>query len=251
MQGKSLSTASPREKDAVRTPSENFGVYQNRGTPPIQTRDARQDPVPGSCAVMLDSDCRGRFQTCPFSVIEPREGLKPAPSRHRATIFAPLGFVRRFLRPTPTFADYRACHHDARTNMMRVPCKGTRHGSLGSGILILAVVLSGALLAPGEFLGDALGPASTPVTPQTRQEKTDATGITRSQRRVKYNACVRAGKHDCFKRMQAALDWCMKNPEQCRPLLEGGRTSVQAYGDQVGEKCTREQEQKCRQEWGL
>ncbi len=154
-------------------------------------------------------------------------------------------------RPTPACADDNVSHHDKGANMTGFARRGKRHESRRGRILILAVVLSCALLAPGEFLSDALSVESAPLTPQTQQDKSETAGLTRSQKRVKYNACVTAGKHECFKRIQAAVDWCMKNSGECRPLLEGGRMSVQAYGDQVGAKCMQEQEQKCRQEWGL
>jgi hypothetical protein len=153
---------------------------------------------------------------------------------------------------TPTFDDSHACRHNERSESAGgAGMEKTRHGIWRRRILILTVVFVGALLAPGEFLGEALNSKTEPLVSQNRQDDTDSAALKMSRRRVKYNACVQSGKHECFRKMQAAVDWCMKNRDECRPLLESGRMSVQAYGDQVGEKCMRDQEQKCRQEYGL
>ena len=154
---------------------------------------------------------------------------------------------------TPSVPTHAHCHGlcgDAPAQNAREGCGVIAHRIRWKCILFLVFFMSGALLWPGTFTGRALNAESEIPIPRA-QDESGSGALTMSQRRVKYHACVRAGKHECFKRMQTAVDWCMKNPDQCRSLLVRGRISAQAYGDQVGDECRVEQETKCRRKWGL
>jgi len=67
-------------------------------------------------------------------------------------------------------------------------------------------------------------------------------------RRMKFNACVKIGKVQCYRKYQDAVEWCDKNWQQCYPLIEGIGVHAANYGEQVFRKCRSELEDRCRKE---
>jgi hypothetical protein len=68
------------------------------------------------------------------------------------------------------------------------------------------------------------------------------------QRRV--NQCLKRGRGECYKKYQEAINWCLKNWNECLPMIKHTGVYAGAYGQQVAEQCRKQLEEKCRTEAG-
>jgi|GEM_PF-3182350 len=99
--------------------------------------------------------------------------------------------------------------------------------------------------------GPRTGAGGSSVLAQAPASGRGAQYLEESRRRVKYNACIKSGRPDCYAKAQEAIEWCMKNWDQCFPLISGAGVHAGTYGDQIAEKCFRELDRKCREESGM
>jgi len=70
------------------------------------------------------------------------------------------------------------------------------------------------------------------------------------EKQRKVNQCLKLGRGECYKKYQEAVDWCLKNWNECLPMIKRTGVYAGAYGQQVAEKCRKELEEKCRTEAG-
>jgi len=70
------------------------------------------------------------------------------------------------------------------------------------------------------------------------------------QKQRKFNQCLKLGRGECYKKYQDAVDWCLKNWNECLPMIKRTGVYAGAYGQQVADQCKRELEEKCRAEAG-
>lgn len=70
-------------------------------------------------------------------------------------------------------------------------------------------------------------------------------------KRNKYRLCVRIGEGECRAKYRQALEWCLKNPDECVLLIKGAGVSPRQYADQEAAKCRNELDRKCRAQAGF
>lgn len=70
------------------------------------------------------------------------------------------------------------------------------------------------------------------------------------EKQRKLNVCLKLGRGECYRKYQEAVDWCLKNWNECLPMIRHVGVYAGAYGNQIAEKCRKELEEKCRGEAG-
>jgi len=70
------------------------------------------------------------------------------------------------------------------------------------------------------------------------------------ERQRKLNTCLKLGRRQCYEKYQAAVEWCLKNWNECFPMIKHAGVYAGAYGEQIAEQCRKELEERCRREAG-
>ncbi|MBI4962443.1 MAG: hypothetical protein HY913_04135 [Desulfomonile tiedjei] len=114
---------------------------------------------------------------------------------------------------------------------------------------VLSTILIVVLFGPWIFFHEAWAEPADVTGGQPQDAEAAKYWESVERKRIR-NRCLKLGKQECYKKYQDAVDWCLKNWNECLPMIRHTGVYAGAYGEQVAEQCKRELEEKCRIEAG-